>query len=231
MPTDTGHHNRVRTNQGGQEPEHELDAGTLPGSSYAGTRPRADDSGVGTPRVAFSTSVTSGDATVQATSPDTTKPKQRTVVRYIVKKCDDHVHREAGPTCPGSDVSDTAPSGGATPRGQSPAREDGAGASQSVPLDEGSTDEAEASHAPPMPYYQGAAAFVSTLNIYQHVRLADIARADTIEMTPLGEGVVISLTWPMESTIDMNTDKEPSDVPQRDNTAGYNWRTDLTDNV
>jgi len=72
---------------------------------------------------------------------------------------------------------------------------------------------------------------VSTLNVYQHVRLADIERADPIaltpleradpiELTPLGEEtsrVDTSTTWPMESTIDMG--KEPSDVPQRDHTA------------
>jgi len=151
-----------------------------------------------------------------------------------VKRGDEHTHREAVPTCPGSDVSDTALSGGATPRGQSPAREDRTGASQCGPPDEGSTDEAESSHAPPMPDYQGAHAFVSTLNIYQHVRLADLVRADTIEMSPLGGGVdqgAASPTWPMELTIDMDTDEEPSEVPQRDNTLGYQGRADHTDNT
>jgi len=98
--------------------------------------------------------------------PTPTKPKQRTVVRYIVKKYDDHAHREAEAqsTSPvdtlASDVSDTPPSRDTTPRGQSPAREDGADTSQSSALDEGSTDEAETSHTPPMPYYQEAAAFI-----------------------------------------------------------------------
>jgi len=82
-----------------------------------------------------------------------------------------------------------------------------------------------------MPYYQGAAAFISKINMYQHVRLAELERADTIERQGKGGGVVTSPTWPMESTIDMDTDEEPSDVPQRDNTAGYNWRADLTDNT
>jgi len=105
--------------------------------------------------------------------------------------------------------------------------EDGAAASQSVPLDEGSTDEAEASHAPPMPSYQGAASFVSRFNIYQHVRLADIERADPIAMTLLGRGPdkeATSPTWPMESTFDMDYDEEPSDGPPKDSMAGHNWR-------
>jgi len=158
-----------------------------------------------------------------------TKPKQK--IRYIVKRGDGHAHREAAPTCPGSDVSDTALSGGGTPRGLSPAREDQADAARSGPADEGSTDEAEAWHAPPMPFYQGAASFVSTINIYRNVRLADIMRADPIEMTPLGGGgyqVATSPTWPMESTIHMDTDEEPSVVPPRVDTAGYHLRSDTS---
>jgi len=78
--------------------------------------------------------------------PTPTKLKQQTVIRYIVRKYDDGGHRASGTlsTPPiedlGSDESDTPPSEGATPRGQSPAQEDGAGASQSGPLDEGSTE-------------------------------------------------------------------------------------------
>jgi len=72
------------------------------------------------------------------------------------------------------------------------------------------------------------------LNLYMPVRLADIKRADPIEMTPPGGGgdrVGTSPIGPMESTIDMDTGEEPSDVPLRDKAAGPGWRTDLTDNT
>jgi len=162
------------------------------------------------------------------------------VVRYSVKKYDEQAHREAGvrSTPPietvGSDESDTAPSGGATPRGPSPAREDEAGASQSGPRDEGSTDEAETWHTAPMPYYQGAAACMSRINTYYNVRLADIVGADPTEQqgTGGGTGTTDSMpVWPMESTPDDHTsDKQPSDTLQ--GAAGrYNWRADLTDNT
>jgi len=85
--------------------------------------------------------------------PTPTKPKQQTVIRYIVRKDEDGAHRESGapPTAKsrpprealGSDGSDTPPSEGATPRGQSPAKVDGEGTSQGSPHDGGSTDEAD----------------------------------------------------------------------------------------
>jgi len=84
-----------------------------------------------------------------------------------------------------------------------------------------------------MPYNQRAAAFVSTLNINQHVRLADIVKADPIERQGKGgevDTLVTSPTWPME-TIDMDTDEKPSNMPPRDKTSGYNWRADLTDST
>jgi len=91
--------------------------------------------------------------------PTPTKPKQRTVIRYVVRKDEDGAHREFGaqPTAQpppprealGSDESDTPPSEGNTPRGQSPVMVDGECTSQSSPRDEGSTDEAETSHTLP----------------------------------------------------------------------------------
>jgi len=140
----------------------------------------------------------------------------------MVKKGDDHASREAeSPATPPMETVGADESDAATPRRQIPVRKD-----------EVSSDEADSWHAPPMPYYQGAAAFVSKLNFYQHVRLADIVRADPIELTPLVEETTRMDTLtigPMESTMD--TDEEPSDVPPRDNTAGHSWRTDLTDNT
>jgi len=138
-----------------------------------------------------------------------------------------------------SDVYNTPPSGGATPRVQSPAREDRAGGSLSGPLDRGSTDKGETPYTPPSsaPWPQQvdtAATDVLKINTYHFVRLIDFVRADTTERQGTGGGTDMAdmpPTWPMEATTDMDTDEEPSDVPQRDDTAGYNWRADLTDNT
>jgi len=75
----------------------------------------------------------------------------------------------------------------AAPGGQGPAWEETEGASRSGLLDERSSDEAESWHAQPMPYYQGAASFMSTVNLYMPVRITDIEKVDPIEMTPPGE--------------------------------------------
>jgi len=93
------------------------------------------------------------------------------------------------------------------------------GPAQSGLLDEGSTDEAETWHAPPTPYFQEAAAFVSTLNVYQHVRLADIERADITEQQGNNNTGDTRPTWPIESTPDHRPDNQ------------YHWQADLTDST
>jgi len=119
--------------------------------------------------------------------------KQRTVVRYIVNKYDDHAYREAQSPPPvdtlDSNMSDI-------PRGPSPAREDGTGASQSGLLDEGSTDEAKTWHSAPMPGYEGAAACMSRINTYLNVRLADIERTDLTKQQGNGGGTGTTDTMP-----------------------------------
>jgi len=67
---------------------------------------------------------------------------------------------------------------------------------------------------------------LSKINLYHYVRLVDLEGADLTERQGNGGGTDMadtSPTWPMEATTDMDTDEEPSDVPQRDNTARYNW--------
>jgi len=192
-----------------------------------------------------------------------TKPKQRTVIRYIVKKDEDGAHRESGaqPTAQstpprealGSDGSDTPPSEGATPRGQSPAKVDGEGTSQSGPHDEGSTDEAETSHTwpreatfdthgprepscVPWPQRDNTAGFdiLSRINTCKYVRLVEHVE-QTEERRNLterqgngrstGEADMLP-TWPKEATSDTHgPNEQPSDVTllKGDNTGRYNW--------
>jgi len=139
------------------------------------------------------------------------------VIRYIGKKAEDHTNGEARAqsTPPrkalGSDGSDTPPSWGAT---------------QSGPPDEGNTDEVETSHTPPrgVPWSQQADTAeagtprVTLFNTYHFVRLVDLEKADLTEKQDNKGNMADTLpTWPTEHNMD--TDEEPSDMPQRKHMA------------
>jgi len=84
-----------------------------------------------------------------------------------------------------------------------------------------------------MPYYRGAAAFVSSFKGYQLVRLADIERTDITEQQGNMNMNTVDTkpAWPVESTPNDRRPDQQSGPDQQINSDQYNWRVDLTDNT
>jgi len=147
--------------------------------------------------------------------------KQKTVIRYIVRKDEDSAHREAGaqPTAqstphgeaPDSDGSDTPFSEAATLCGQSPETVNGEGTSQSCPNDGRSASEADEARTLPTEIEQSGGSSIS----YDSADNTDRPREERAQPT----------------VPDQTSNRTGMSTCQREHEVMYNWRVDLTDNT